>query len=79
MSASENRQSFNLAKVSHYMVLVYMKFLCLCKKNVKSDVVEATERFVGIQFFKYNVHTINIAVHRETCTEITLSSLYLHH
>ena len=31
---------------------------------MKSVVVEATESFVGIQ---YNVHTINIAVHRETC------------
>ena len=31
---------------------------------MKSDVVEATESFRGIQ---YNVYTINIAVHRETC------------
>ena len=40
--------------------LVYM----MCKNNMKSDVIEATESFMGI---KYNVHTINIAVHRETC------------
>ena len=42
-----------------------MKHLCLCKNNMKSDVIEATESFVGIQVFEYNVHRINIAVHRE--------------
>ena len=48
---------------------------------MKSDVVEATESFVGIQLFEYNVHTINIAVHIETCLNKnrnnSLLSLYI--
>ena len=50
-----------LAHTSSTVLLVYMKHLCLCKNNMKSDVVETAESFVA-----YNVHTINIAVHRET-------------
>ena len=41
----------NSKKICVTVQLVYMKHLCLCKNNMKSDVVEATESFVGIQFF----------------------------
>ena len=50
-----------------------MKHHCLYKNDMKSDVVEAAESVVAIQFKKkYNVHTINIAVHRQTCTNNSL-------
>ena len=42
--------------------------------NMKSDVVEATESFVGIN----NVHTISIAVHRETCINKNRNKLSLY-
>ena len=60
----------NSKKTCVTVQLVYIKHLCQCKNNMS---VEATESFVGIQFFVYTVHTINIAVYRETCTETTLS------
>ena len=41
---------------------------------MKSDVVEATDSFVGIN----NVHTISIAVHKETCISKNRNKLSLY-
>ena len=38
----------NSKKTCVTVQLVYMKHLCLCKNNMKSDVAEVTESFVGI-------------------------------